>query len=64
MTRYQMEPGFGWHYPPGTTGSSDEDEATCADCGQVHPVRVISELGTSWIEPEETPCCGADWKDE
>lgn len=57
----QMEPGMGWNYPPGCRTDTWTEELACADCGVVRTVKVVSELGASWYEPEETPCCGADW---
>jgi hypothetical protein len=57
--------GFGWDYPPGTPPASVyADEMECAECGESRSVRIVTELGATWIEPEETPCCGAEWKEE
>lgn len=57
-----------WHggvYPPGTPRPRTEAErATCSGCGESRAVSVTYELGSAWVEPEESPCCGAEWDDD
>jgi hypothetical protein len=36
----------------------------CSACGEAREVSLIQELGQTYAEPEESPCCGAEWSEE
>lgn len=36
-------------------------EVTCPHCEETSEVEEVSELGTSWLEPEACPECGEDF---
>lgn len=55
-----MESGFGWHYPPGTSGEAHASRLTCENGHEIE-VRVVSELGATWTEPEDCPRCGGEF---
>lgn len=57
-----------WHggvYPPGTPRPTSEAmDVTCPSCKADVGVTRTTELGTTYIDPEECPACGEPWPDD